>query len=59
MAVPTAIRWASLTWRGLGQGVASREHRNVSSCFGIQGPSPFARRGPFPSTINLTCGRRS
>ena len=31
----------------------------VSSCFGIQGPSPFARRGPFPSTVNLTCGRRS
>ena len=23
-------------------------HRNVSICFGIQGPSPFARRGPFP-----------
>src|SRR5215831_19648447 len=23
------------------------------------GPSPFARRGPFPSTVNLTCGRRS
>src|SRR5207244_9971014 len=30
-----------------------------SPVFGIQGPSPFARRGPFPSTINLTCGRRS
>jgi hypothetical protein len=30
-----------------------------SSCFGIQGPSPFARHGPFPSTVNLTCGRRS
>jgi hypothetical protein len=25
----------------------------------VQGPSPFARRGPFPSTVNLTCGRRS
>src|SRR5215472_3111042 len=23
------------------------------------GPSPFVRRGPFPSTVNLTCGRRS
>ena len=23
------------------------------------GPSPFARRGPFPSTVNLTCGRCS
>src|SRR5262249_10776444 len=23
------------------------------------GSSPFARRGPFPSTVNLTCGRRS
>src|SRR5215472_6422585 len=22
--------------------------------FGIQGPSPFARRGSFPSTVNLT-----
>ena len=31
----------------------------ISSSFGIQGPSPFARRGPFPSTVNLTCGRRS
>ena len=24
----------------------------------FQGPSPFVRRGPFPSTVNLTCGRR-
>src|SRR6516162_11430921 len=44
---------------GLVKGVASRGHRKVSSCFGIQGPSPFARRGPFASTVNLTCGRRS
>jgi hypothetical protein len=27
-------------------GVSSRGDRNVSGCFGIQGPSPFARRGP-------------
>src|SRR6516162_8163069 len=44
---------------GLVKGVVSRGHRNFSSCFGIQGPSPFARRGLFPSTVNLTCGRRS
>jgi hypothetical protein len=43
---------------GLVKGL-SRGHRKVSTCFGIQGPSPFARRGPFPSTVNLTCGRRS
>ena len=43
---------------GLVKGL-SPGHRKVSSCFGIQGPSPFARRGPFPSTVNLTCGRRS
>ena len=44
---------------GLVKGSHHGGHRNVSSCFGIQGPSPFARRGPFPSTVNLTCGRRS
>ena len=35
----------------------SDQHGNVSNCFGIQGPSPFARRGSFPSAINLTCRR--
>ena len=29
------------------QGVASREHRNVSSCFGIQGPSPLRDAARF------------
>ena len=44
---------------GLVKGSHHGDIENVSSCFGIQGPSPFARRGPFPSTVNLTCGRRS
>jgi hypothetical protein len=44
---------------GLVKGSRHGDIENVSSCFGIQGPSPFARRGPFPSTVNLTCGRRS
>ena len=44
---------------GLVKGLRHGDIENVSSCFGIQGPSPFARRGPFPSTVNLTCGRRS
>ena len=44
---------------GLVKGSHHGDIENVSSCFGIQGPSPSARRGPFPSTVNLTCGRRS
>ena len=38
---------------GLVKGSHHGDIENVSSCFGIQGPSPSARRGPFPSTVNL------
>lgn len=44
------------------EGLVKGSHHVTSQrlqCFGIQGPSPFARHGPFPSTVNLTCGRRS
>src|SRR5215467_1729822 len=44
---------------GLVKGSHHGASKNLCSCFGIQGPSPSARRGPFPSTVNLTCGRRS
>jgi hypothetical protein len=44
---------------GLVKGSHYRDMKGSPVAFGIQGPSPFARRGPFPSTVNLTCGRRS
>jgi hypothetical protein len=44
--------------RAWSRGRITGTSKNLSSCFGIQGPSPSARRGPFASTVNLTCGRR-
>ena len=44
------------------EGLVKGSHHGTSKglqLLRIQGPSPFARRGLFPSTVNLTCGRRS